>query len=345
MELFDGYEAVRFPEENLILITIEGYLYYIYSPVNGTWVKHKNAGYDRLTVSNYQEISKEELTEAMHGVFPEKKIDFLRLCNQSYLDIGDMLDLLKADYSGFMDDSGIHSSVRNLLLESENYHKVYILIKKMFDKAASLHQENSQVFNQARELSFAVLGRDIYKNGIPLADDRSMLFTIKPVRVIDDSDTNDFDNVSEMSGVTVSLDDTDAYIYLSPFLDKYFDAELDANKKRVDYYSEDDDGNEEPVYIQTFEWYLTQNYYTFDSVLNIIKDIRNTIDSLSSGKENVFTAKIREKRGFSTWDRMEEVNNPTELIINFYRRLNYRLEYMLTVGKENGFNLISFMGP
>ena len=30
MKLFDDFEAVRFPEENLIFITHGGYLYYIY---------------------------------------------------------------------------------------------------------------------------------------------------------------------------------------------------------------------------------------------------------------------------------------------------------------------------
>lgn len=130
-------------------------------------------------------------------------------------------------------------------------------------------------------LCFTVLGRDINKIEIPLADNRSMLFSIRPVRIIDDSNTNDFDNVSEMSDFAVSLDDTDAYIYLSPFLDKYFDAELEENKKR----------------------------------------------------------------GFAIWDRLAEEISPTDLIVDFYRRLIYRLEYMLTVGKENGFNLISFMGP
>ena len=345
MKLFDGYEAVRFPEENLILITNERYLYYIYSPENGSWKKHKNAGCDRLAVSNYQEISKEELTEAMHGIYPKKKTDFLRLCHPSYLDIGDMIDLLKVDYSAFMVDSGTHSIVRNLLLETGNYDKVYFLIKKLFDESTASQQDNSQVFNQIRELCFSVLGRNINKNEIPLADNRSMLFSIMPVRVIDDSDTNDFDNVSEMRGVAVSLDDTDAYIYLSPFLDKHFDAGLEANKKRVDYYSEDDDGNEQPIYLQTFGWYLTHNFYTFDSVIDIIKDIRKTIDSLSSGKENEFTVKIREKRGFAIWDRLEVEINPTELKVDFYRRLIYRLDYMLTVGKENGFNMISFVGP
>ena len=34
-----------------------------------------------------------------------------------------------------------------------------------------------------------------------------------------------------------------------------------------------------------------------------------------------------------------------ELIIDFYRRFIYRMEYMMKIGKENGYDLISFMGP
>ena len=30
MKLFDEFDAVRFPEENLIFITHDGYIYYIY---------------------------------------------------------------------------------------------------------------------------------------------------------------------------------------------------------------------------------------------------------------------------------------------------------------------------
>ena len=32
MQLFDDYEAVKFPEENVIFITHNGFLYYFYQP-------------------------------------------------------------------------------------------------------------------------------------------------------------------------------------------------------------------------------------------------------------------------------------------------------------------------
>ena len=34
-----------------------------------------------------------------------------------------------------------------------------------------------------------------------------------------------------------------------------------------------------------------------------------------------------------------------ELIIDFYQRFIYRMEYQIKVGKEKGYTYISFMGP
>ena len=72
MKLFDTIEAVKFPEENMIFITRGGYLYYIYNPKYKCWRKHSNAGNDHLTVSNYPDVSREELVDAMKGVFQKK---------------------------------------------------------------------------------------------------------------------------------------------------------------------------------------------------------------------------------------------------------------------------------
>lgn len=58
MKLFDGFEAVKFSEENVIFVTDNGYIYYICYLEDKYWRKHKNAGNDHITVSNYQEISK-----------------------------------------------------------------------------------------------------------------------------------------------------------------------------------------------------------------------------------------------------------------------------------------------
>ena len=74
---------------------------------------------------------------------------------------------------------------------------------------------------------------------------------------------------------------------------------------------------------------------------------------MSSGKENEFTIELKGKRVNGTHEfyddyteeQSEADNNKIELIIDFYHRFIYRMEYMMRVGKENGYDLISFMGP
>lgn len=79
--MFDDFEAVKFSEEDMIFITNEVYLYYIYISKYKCWKKHKNWGNDCITISNYPDVTNEEIMDAMGGVFPRKETDFMRLCN------------------------------------------------------------------------------------------------------------------------------------------------------------------------------------------------------------------------------------------------------------------------
>lgn len=351
MKLFDTIEAVKFPEENMIFITRGGYLYYIYNPKYKWWRKHSNAGNDHLTVSNYPDVSREELVEAMKGVFPKKETDFMRLCNSSQLCIRDMLDLLKEDYPQYMADYAIYHTIHRLLLESDICHKSFEKLQKLLEDATANHHDSNQVLTQIKNLSFAIIGRDIFKREIGIVDghDSSSYFWIMPVRVIDFENTADLDSVAEMRSAEISIEEDDVAQYLTPFLYKYFDEELTENKKRKD--------------VSGFEWYLEHNFFTFDSMTLILKDIEDTVDALISGRETEYTQKLKIKRGTATYQLVyaknltaEEVakynaNRPTEddtavaLVVDFYQRFLYRMEYMLKVGKEKGYNLISFMGP
>lgn len=96
---------------------------------------------------------------------------------------------------------------------------------------------------------------------------------------------------------------------------------------------------------------------------HILKDVADTVEALVSGKETEYTKKLKIKRGIETYQLLyaknlneDEVavynaNRPTEddtevgLIVDFYQRFLYRMEYMMKVGKEKGYDLISFMGP
>lgn len=351
MKLFGDFEAVKFTEENLILVTHDRFLYYIYNPRNNWWRKHRNAGNDSITVSNYAEISKEELMDAMGGKFPRRETDFMRLCNPSQLCIRDMLDLFREDYPEYIAEHSIYNTIHRFLLESDICYKSYTMLRELLNKAKATNQDKRNLLSQIKELSFNVIGRDIYKREIGIVDghDSSSYFWIMPVRVVDFSDTDNMDSVAEMRSIEISIEEDDVAQYLTPFLYKYFDEELEANKHRSD--------------ASGFEWYLTYNFFTHESIEHILDDIRDTVDALLTGRDNDYTAKLREKRGMATYELLyakdmdvEQIaeynaNRPTEddteleLIIDFYRRFLYRMEYMLKVGKEKGYNFISFMGP
>lgn len=351
MKLFDKFEAVKFHQENLIFITHDGYLYYIYTPKYKHWRKHRNAGNDHLTVANYDEVTKEELMDAMNGVFPKSENDFMRLCNPSQLCIRDMLGLLSEDYAKYMSDNTIYHTIHCFLLESDICHKSFEGVQKLLDAAVASHYDNTKVVAQIKELSLKIIGRDIFKREIGIVDghDSSSYFWIMPVRIIDYEDTGALDSVAEMRSAEISIEEDDVAQYLTPFLYEYFDEELEANKQRKD--------------VSGFEWYLEHNYFTFEQMERVLKDIADTVDALASGKETEYTKKLKIKRGTATYQLVyaknlneEEVaaynaNRPTEdnteadLVIDFYQRFLYRMEYMLKVGKEKGYNLISFMGP
>ena len=228
MKLFDKFEAVKFRQENLIFITHDGYLYYIYNPKYKHWRKHRNAGNDHLTVVNYDEVTKEELTDAMNGVFPKSENDFMRLCNPSQLCIRDMLGLLKEDYAKYMSDNTIYHTIHGFLLESDICHKSFEGIQKLLASAVTNHYDNAQVVSQIKELSLKIIGRDIFKREIGIVDghDSSSYFWIMPVRIIDYEDTGALDSVAEMRSAEISIEEDDVAQYLTPFLYEYFDEEL-----------------------------------------------------------------------------------------------------------------------
>lgn len=256
-------------------------------------------------------------------------------------------------------------AARRFLSESDICYKSFEETRKLLANATVQQLGDSQVVAQIKELSSVIIGRDIFKNEIGIVDghDGSSYFWIMPVRVIDYYDTNEMDNVAEMRSSEISIEEDDVAQYLTPFLYKYYDDELEANKKRIADRWIDDDGNEQISAVSGFEWYLTHNFFTFDSMMEILKDINDTVDALSSGRENEYTEELRKKRGTSIYQLLyaknlseEEIaeynaNRPTEddteigLIIDFYRRFIYRMEYMMKVGNEKGYNLISFMGP
>lgn len=237
--------------------------------------------------------------------------------------------------------------------------------KKCNGSAVINQDSNSYVVVQIKDASYKIIGWDIFKREIEIVDgyESSSYFHIKPVRIIDYSDTNEHDNISKMSAAEISIEEDDIAQYLTPFLYKYFDDELEANKRRIDYCYTDDDGNKHESYVSGFEWYLTDNYFTFNSMTQILKDITDTVDALICGRETEYTQKLKVKRGTAAYqllyakdlsedeikeynaNRPKEDDTEVELVVDFYQRFIYRIEHMMKVGGEKGYDLISFRGP
>ncbi len=191
----------------------------------------------------------------------------------------------------------------------------------------------------------------------------SSYFWIYPVKILDFSDTGKSDNVAEMISEEISIEEDDISQYLWPFLSKHYDNELEANKNRVSERWEDENGRKQVSYCNGFEWNLTYNFYTYDAVRNIINDINDTIEALSWGRETEYTGELKVKRGSATHkiiyarnltkeeidrynaNRPKEDDTPVDTILDFYRRFVVKMEYMMKSGLEEGFDLISFMGP
>ena len=58
MKLFDDFEAVRFPEENLILLLLADIFIIFTILKTSIGKKYRNAGNDHITVNNYEDVSK-----------------------------------------------------------------------------------------------------------------------------------------------------------------------------------------------------------------------------------------------------------------------------------------------
>ena len=170
MKLFGNFEAVKFHEENMIFVTNRGYLYYIYSHTKKRWHKHRNAGNDHITVSNYSDVRKYELMDAMGGIFPKKETDFIRLCNPAQLWVRDMLALLTEDYSRYMSDCSIYNAVHSFLLESDVTKKSFLMLKDLLDSAVLRYCDTKQVLAEIKE-----------------RDERDSTRKIAPLKPADDS--------------------------------------------------------------------------------------------------------------------------------------------------------------
>lgn len=141
-----------------------------------------------------------------------------------------------------------------------------------------------------------------------------------------------------------SIEEGDVDCFLSYFLYKYFDENLIYNKTRYEYYM---------GYISGFEWYLTDNFYAYDSLTKMVKEILEVASLLESDYNNPRLDDIKKKFSiiYMCKDRYRDFINCEEVaiqkhisvVVDFYRRFSKRLTSMMENNKNA--TVITIMGP
>ena len=81
-------------------------------------------------------------------------------------------------------------------------------------------------------------------------------------------------------------------------------------------------------------FYSKDNHVSISPKTAILKERLNLVSSHMAKQLKEYNA-----------NRPTEDNTEADLVIDFYRRFIYRMEYMMKVGKEKGFDLMLVMGP
>ncbi len=154
----------------------------------------------------------------------------------------------------------------------------------------------------------------------------SSYFGFVPVRVKKKNRITEED--VEFLDERISIEEGDIECFLKYFLYKYFDKELYINKHRYAF-----------GYIHDFDWYSEENFYTYESMREMLAEIMQTAELLENDYDNPALAEV--KKGFSIYylcapdepdyiaHKEENVENHKGVIIDFYKRFVARMYRML----------------
>lgn len=182
-------------------------------------------------------------------------------------------------------------------------------------------------------------------------------FWLMPVRVKDISKNCAYsDNLEYMKDEEISISENAFEAFLYPIFKKHFDKDLPENNGRFEEYPSET----ERRYITWFECYLTDNFYTYDSIEVVLKEIEKIAEILKKdyddprldGMHKGFRSlpyympeywHVDKKLSEEEADMVARENK--EHILDFYKRFVQKLRDMMAAGKAAGCKLISVCGP
>lgn len=178
--------------------------------------------------------------------------------------------------------------------------------------------------------------------------DPSSYFWFHPVKVKDNGKDLIYDEDIFLYDEEFSIEEGDIECFLWHFFEKYYDKELFCNKRYYDRV----EGGANP---NGFEWYLTDNFYKYETIKSMLAEINEVADLLENDFDNELLSPI--KNHFSIF-YMTEHDNPDhisgnstnealrrhkECVISFYRRFVDRLSRMMENNPQ--VDMISICGP
>jgi hypothetical protein len=172
--------------------------------------------------------------------------------------------------------------------------------------------------------------------------DPSSYFWIRPTRYNNKNKHDYWENFDCYKELEISIEDGNVDCFLSYFLFKYFDGNYKYNLLRNG--------------CSGFEWYLEHNFFSFDSIEAMLKDIEDKIGLLKNDYNNPKLNELKDKfsiyyvmdnvpRDFDFKDEQMVIGQNVDVIIDFYNRLIMIMRNMISEGKSNGYEMISVMGP
>ena len=164
----------------------------------------------------------------------------------------------------------------------------------------------------------------------------SSYFWFRPV-IFKRHDKVGYDDVVELED-EFSIEEENIGCFLSYFFFKYYDAELIYNKKRYDACDE-------------FEWYLTHNFFTYDSLYKMVDEILIVADMLEKDYNNPKLNDIKKRFSIYYMTSQDDIDHNNKeaiqkhifVVIDFYKRFTKRIIKMMENNKNT--NIISIMGP
>ncbi len=176
--------------------------------------------------------------------------------------------------------------------------------------------------------------------------DPSSYFLFSPVRDVYMGGTSISDDDVDLMACEFSIEEDYIGCFLRYFLEKHFDPELIYNKKRMEVVEEQDEN--------IFQWWLINNFYTYESIEEMCREILDVADALT---HDFYDQELDEiKKYFSIyymtydWDEDREKGNTEEVlrkhrypVIDFYLRFVYRIRRMMRDYQET--KLIAISGP